>query len=185
MAEYDYAVWHVLPTTHRMTLDNSLTTVCLGSPGRYILITCDIHRSLWLASVYGELKWLSGGTLSHGGLLSRATASNNCKKNIGVSKQSPDSTLYRKTGYSFFLSFHGFISVLLTRLSDVYEQENTVQTIKQLNKYALESCGCFQIQARVQSNRNPWHPNSHIFSSLVWIIDHMKQSFDSRHITVL
>ncbi len=30
------------------TLDKSLTAVCLVSSGRRILITCDIHRSLWL-----------------------------------------------------------------------------------------------------------------------------------------
>jgi hypothetical protein len=30
------------------------------------------------------------------GLLSRATASNNCRKNIGLSKLSPDSNLYLK-----------------------------------------------------------------------------------------
>jgi len=34
------------------------------SPGRCILIKCDIHRPLWLVSVYEELKWLGGGTLS-------------------------------------------------------------------------------------------------------------------------
>jgi hypothetical protein len=43
-------------TRHRMTLDKSLTAICLGLPGRCILITCDILRLLWLVSVYGELK---------------------------------------------------------------------------------------------------------------------------------
>jgi hypothetical protein len=99
MAEYDYAVWHVLPK------------YCVRTPGRYILIMCDIHRPLWLVSVHGELKWLSGGTLLQAGLLSRATASNSCRKNIGLSKLSPDSTLHRKVAkrrgiLSFFLLFH-------------------------------------------------------------------------------
>jgi hypothetical protein len=39
---------------------------------------------------------LSGGTLRQAGLLSRATASNSCRKNIRLSKLPPDSTLYRK-----------------------------------------------------------------------------------------
>jgi hypothetical protein len=43
-------------TRYRMTLDKSLTAVCLGSPGRCKLITGDIHRHLWLVSVYEELK---------------------------------------------------------------------------------------------------------------------------------
>jgi hypothetical protein len=49
---------------YRVTLDKSLTAVFLGWPGRCILITCDIHRPLWVVSVYGELKWLSGGAVS-------------------------------------------------------------------------------------------------------------------------
>ncbi len=44
----DSVVWHILPKYCVRTLDKSLTAVCLGSPGRCILITCDIHRSLWL-----------------------------------------------------------------------------------------------------------------------------------------
>ncbi len=79
------------PTRHRMNLSKSVTTVCLGSPGRCILITCDIHWPLWLVSVYGELNWLSGGTLRQAGLLPRATANNNYRKNIGLSKLPPDS----------------------------------------------------------------------------------------------
>jgi hypothetical protein len=67
-------------TRYRMTLNNSGMTVCLGSPN-------DAH-------------WLSGGTLRQVGLLSRATASNSCRKNIGLSKLSPDSTLYRKAFFS-------------------------------------------------------------------------------------
>jgi hypothetical protein len=43
-------------TRHPMILDKSLTAVCLGSPRRCILITSDIYRPLWLASVYEELK---------------------------------------------------------------------------------------------------------------------------------
>jgi hypothetical protein len=89
---------------HRMTSDKSLTTVYLGSAGRCILIMFNIHRSLWLVSMHGELKWLSGGTSRQAGLLSRATGSNSCRKNIRLSKLSPDRTLYRKAGYSFFLS---------------------------------------------------------------------------------
>jgi hypothetical protein len=81
---------------HRMTLDKSLTAVCLGSAGRCILITCDIHRALWLVSVYGDLTWLSGGTLRQASLLFRATDRDSCRKNIELSKLSPDSTLYRK-----------------------------------------------------------------------------------------
>ncbi len=88
--------WNLGTTRHRMTLDQSRTAVCLGSPGRCILITCDIHWPLWLVSAYGEIKWLSGGTLHQAGLVSKATASNSCRKNIGLKKLSPDSTLYRK-----------------------------------------------------------------------------------------
>jgi hypothetical protein len=83
-------------TRHGMTLDKSLTAVYLGSLGRCILITCDIHRPLWLVNVYGELKRLSGGTLCQTGRLSWSAASNSCRKNIGLSKLSPNSTLYRK-----------------------------------------------------------------------------------------
>jgi len=39
-------------TRHRMTLDKSLTAVCLG---RCILIMCDIHRLLWLVVVVGKI----------------------------------------------------------------------------------------------------------------------------------
>jgi hypothetical protein len=59
--------WNLGATRHRMTLDKPLTAVCLGSHGWCILITCDIHRPLWLVSVYVELKWLSGGTLRQAG----------------------------------------------------------------------------------------------------------------------
>jgi hypothetical protein len=48
--------------------------------------------------VHEELKYLSGGTLSQIGLLSRATASNSCMKNIGPLKISPDRTPYCKVG---------------------------------------------------------------------------------------
>jgi len=50
--------------------------------------------------MYGELKWLSGRTLRQAGLLSRATARNNCTKNIGLSKSSPDSTVYCRVAES-------------------------------------------------------------------------------------
>jgi len=42
--------------------------------------------------VYGELKALNGGTLRQAGV----TARSSFRKNIGLSKLSPDSTLYRK-----------------------------------------------------------------------------------------
>ncbi len=83
-------------TRHGMTLEKSLTAVCLGSPGRCILITCNIRWPLRLVSVYEDPKWLSGGTLFQVCLLSRATTSNSCRKNIGLSKLFPASTLYRK-----------------------------------------------------------------------------------------
>jgi hypothetical protein len=63
-------------TRHRMTLGQSLTAVCLGSPGRCILIICDIHRP--------------------------SVQSYSCREDIRLSKLSPDSTLYHKAGYSFF-----------------------------------------------------------------------------------
>ncbi len=39
---------------------------------------------------------MSGGTLRQAGFLSKAAASNSCRKSIGLSKLSPDSTLYRR-----------------------------------------------------------------------------------------
>ncbi len=51
-------------TRHGMIWYKSLRAVCLGSPRQCILITFDIHRPSSLVSMYGELKWLSGGTLS-------------------------------------------------------------------------------------------------------------------------
>jgi hypothetical protein len=93
-------------TRHRMTLEKSLTAVCLKLPGRCILITCDVHRSL---CVYGEL---SGGTVCQAGLLSKATASNSCQNNIGLSKLPPDSTLYHNDGYSFFF---------ILRIDDIFK----------------------------------------------------------------
>jgi hypothetical protein len=59
-------------TRDRMTLDKSLTAVCLGSPGRCILITCDTHGPFCsqLVIVVGQ--------------------------NSELSKLSSDSTLYRK-----------------------------------------------------------------------------------------
>jgi hypothetical protein len=56
----------------------------------YVWHTPALIASTWLVSVYEELKWLSGGTLP------RDIASISCTENIGLSKLSPDSTLYRK-----------------------------------------------------------------------------------------
>jgi hypothetical protein len=83
-------------TRHGTNLDKLLTAVCLDSYGRSILTTCGIQQPLWLVSVYGELKALNGETLRQAGVPSRATARSSCRKNIGLSKLSPDSTLYRK-----------------------------------------------------------------------------------------
>jgi hypothetical protein len=66
---------HYVRTSAAPDLDQSLTAVCLGSSVECILITCDIHRAFWLVSVYGELKWLSGGTLRQADLLSTPTTS--------------------------------------------------------------------------------------------------------------
>jgi hypothetical protein len=65
--------------------------------------------------VYRELKRLSGGTLRQVGLLTRATASNSCRKNIERSKVSLASKRYRKVAerqdiLSFFLSLSYFMS---------------------------------------------------------------------------
>jgi hypothetical protein len=79
-------------TRNRTILGKPLTAVCLGSPGRYILIRCDIHRTLAISQFVQGLKWLSRGTLGHATLLSTATANNSCRKTIGLSKLSPDST---------------------------------------------------------------------------------------------
>jgi hypothetical protein len=81
---------------HEMTLNNSLTAVCLGSSGRCVLIMCDVYWPLWVVSAYEKL---SRGALCQGGLLSRAIVRNSCRKNIGLSKLSPDSTLYHKGGF--------------------------------------------------------------------------------------
>jgi hypothetical protein len=49
-------------TSHRMTLDKSLTAICLGSPVRqHTDCVVDIHQkalvaSMWLVSVHEELK---------------------------------------------------------------------------------------------------------------------------------
>jgi hypothetical protein len=58
--------------------------------------TLVLVTSMWLVSVYGELKRLGGRTLCQTGLLSRAAASNSCRENIGLSNLSSDSTLYCK-----------------------------------------------------------------------------------------
>ncbi len=82
----------------------SIRIYCSVSLNRFLvtLITCDIHRPLWLVRVYGKLMSSSEGTLRQGGLLSKATAINSCQKNLRLSKLSPDSTWYRKAEYSFF-----------------------------------------------------------------------------------
>jgi hypothetical protein len=49
--------------------------------------------------------WTSRGILRQAGLLSRATASNRCRKNIGLLKLSSYSVLYRRVGFSFFLFY--------------------------------------------------------------------------------
>jgi hypothetical protein len=70
--------WKIGATRHWMTLDKSLTAVGLGSLGR---------------------------TLRQAGLLSRATASNSCRENIGLLQLSSDSAYIAKypKGQAFFL----------------------------------------------------------------------------------
>ncbi len=77
----------------------------LGSPERCILISCDIHRSLWSVCVYGELKGWSEGTLRQADLLSRGTPSNSCRKNIQLSNclQTAPYTVKQPKGRVFFL----------------------------------------------------------------------------------
>ena len=67
---------------------------------------------MWLVMVYRELEQLSERTLSQAGLLSRATASNSCREDIGLMKLLSGSTLYRKVAErrgilpsSFFLDY--------------------------------------------------------------------------------
>jgi hypothetical protein len=105
-----------------MTLDKSLTAVCLRSSGRYILITCDIHRPLWLFSAYGELKWLSRETLCQAGLLSRATARNSCRKNIGLTKLSPQSTLHHKVADRQDILLRLFLLLCLSAIRGITKQ---------------------------------------------------------------
>ncbi len=67
-----------------------------------------VWHTPWLVSVYGEFKWLTRNTLHRADLLYKATASNSCRKNIGLSKLPPDSTVYCKVAdrwdiLSFFL----------------------------------------------------------------------------------
>jgi hypothetical protein len=82
---------------HRMNLDKSLTTVCLGSPGQCILIMCDIHRPLCTGSSsdWAEELWAR---------LSGATTSNNCRTTIGLLKLSGQHSIpqgSRKAGYCY------------------------------------------------------------------------------------
>ncbi len=106
-------------TRHRMTLDKSLTAVCLGSSGRCILITCDIHWLLWLVGVYEKVKRLNRGILRQAGFLSRATTSNSCRKNIRLTKLSSDRTVYRKVAERRgILSF--LLSLLMSNLNALY-----------------------------------------------------------------
>jgi hypothetical protein len=53
-----------------------VTNGCLSRINR--TMHTDIHWSLWVISVYGELKWLSGWTLRQAGLLSRVSGFRNC-----------------------------------------------------------------------------------------------------------
>jgi hypothetical protein len=77
------------------SVDKSLTAVCLGSITRTMHMDYVWHTPTLVISqcVRG---WLNERTLCQVGLFSRATASNNCRKDIGLSKLSVDSTLYCK-----------------------------------------------------------------------------------------
>ncbi len=82
--------------------------------------------SMWLVSVYRELKWLSGWTICQASLLSRATASNSCRTNIGLLKLFSDSTLYRKVAERWdILSFcwrtpHSEKTIIITIIDEIY-----------------------------------------------------------------
>ncbi len=99
-------------TRYRMTLDKSLMTVCFGSLRQCILITCDIHPPVLVASQYGwgaQVIEKRNSALRQAGLLFRVTASNSCRKTIGLSKLSLDRTLYRKVAKR-----HGILSRFLS-----------------------------------------------------------------------
>jgi hypothetical protein len=91
-----------------------VTNVCLSRITRTMHTDYVWHTpTLVVSQCVRELKWSSLWTLRQAGLLSRVTASNSCKKNIGLSKLSPDSTLYRKAEYAFyFISNLVYISLL-------------------------------------------------------------------------
>jgi hypothetical protein len=93
------------PRRHQTWNDlGQVTSSCLSLITRTMHTDYVWHTPTLVASQFGwELKWLSGGTLRQAGFLSRATASNSCRKNMGLSKLSLDSILCRKVGYSFFL----------------------------------------------------------------------------------
>jgi len=105
----------VLDIRHRMTLDKSLDFCSLGSPR-----SLDMSRTsrFWSRSRRDR---------DHFGLLSRATASNSRRKNIELSKISPDSNLYSKVAewrdIIFFLSY--FRGKLKKRLK--YLQSTKIQ----------------------------------------------------------
>jgi hypothetical protein len=117
-------------TRRRMTLDKSLTAVCLGSPKRCILITCDIHPTLWLVCVYGKLKWLSRGTLRWKGVLSRATANNSCRKNLRLSKLAPNSSPYLKLAER-----RGILSCFFLIVGTEFQADGCVPTPTPLEKF--------------------------------------------------
>jgi hypothetical protein len=119
----------------RLNLGKSLIAVSLGSPGRCILIMCDIHWPLWLVSLYGELKWLSGRNLRQAGLLSRAPASNSCRENIRLSKLSPDSTLYRKVAER-----RGFLLLMWTSLWCFFPLETHICSLPRWNIWFSRLC---------------------------------------------
>ena len=113
-------------TRHRMTLNKSVTTVCLGSLGQCILVTCDIHQSLWLVSVYGKLKRFSGRLLYQADHLSRVTTSNSCREKISGFRNylqtAPYTARYSKGGVFFF--FFLVITKQCSRKKDIHYIRN-------------------------------------------------------------
>jgi hypothetical protein len=107
---------------HGITLDRSLTAICLGSPVRshtdYEWHIPAVVASMRLVSIYEKRNWLSGTTLRQTGLQSRATASSSCMKNIELPKLSQDSTLYRKVAekLSIFLLLSSLACLLKARM---------------------------------------------------------------------
>jgi len=105
----------VFETRRRQTWNDfgQVTNVCLSWITRAMDTDYEGHAQALMASmcwvgVDRELKWLSDGTLDQAGLLPRATASNSCRKHIGLLKLSLDSSLYLKIaerGVFFFFFF--------------------------------------------------------------------------------